>query len=50
MKIHILRPNKIQGWWVCEIGIKRYKLDIVTCWYISFLFWQLCIGIRKKGW
>lgn len=50
MKIYILKPNKIQGWRCCEIGISQYKITHITYWYISLLFWTLVIEIRKKGW
>ena len=32
------------------IGVRRYKLTHTTYWYFTFLFWVLCVEIRKKGW
>lgn len=51
MNIHTYRINKDKdhGWWICEIGIKKYKLINITYWYFSFLFWGVCVEIRKNG-
>lgn len=51
MHIYIYRPNKNNkdsGWWIFEIGIKRYKLTHTTYLYFLFLFWVLCMEIKKK--
>lgn len=47
---HIRKPNKDRDWWICEIGVRRYKLTHITFWYFTFLFWVLCIETREKGW
>ena len=51
MHTWIRKPNKDDhNWWICEIGIRKYKFTHTTYWYFSFLFWVLCVEIRKKGW
>lgn len=51
MHTWIRKPNKDDHhWWICEIGIRKYNFTHTTYWYFSFLFWVLCVEIRKKGW
>lgn len=48
MTMHIYKLKRPDDyWWVCEIGVRRYKLTNITFWYISLLFWSMCIEIRK---